>query len=310
MWVYIGYACLTIAVVVGAGFAILYWHAKRRASPDRIVSFVYLLRAHRGLEIQQIRKAVARALGDNPAIKVVPTERTNCFIIQTPDVALGLADVNGPYVPDVGEAADRIRDFLCKKAMQEHQAWLAVDQIGDPPLDGTAISYRYIGRIMAELAGDDVLAIYCPENDQMNSYGLDLPALLRSNQPMQALVQPRAVKTVHVADDDEEMAAAVAEARRRWPQFEAAFRKRRTMQGFAVKVPFREGESLEFMWVEISSIDGEVLHGNLVSDPEIISSLKLNDEVVVDLKDLNDWMYSDGREMIGGFTAKVLERRH
>ena len=252
---------------------------------------------------------MARALGDNPAITVVPTERNNCFIINTPDVALGLIDVHSPYVPAVGEAADRIRNFLCKKAMQEHQAWLAVDQIGDPPLGGSALSYRYIGRLMAELASEDVLAIYCPETDQINSYGPDLPPLLRGDHPMQALTQRREDKTVLVAGDDKELAAAVAEALRRWPEFEAAFRRRRPMQGFAVKVPFREGGTVEYMWVEISSIDGEILHGKLVSDPGIISCLKLNDTVAVALKDLNDWIYSDGREMIGGFTARVLEQR-
>jgi uncharacterized protein YegJ (DUF2314 family) len=105
------------------------------------------------------------------------------------------------------------------------------------------------------------------------------------------------------------MAAAVAEARRRWPEFVAAFNQRRPMQGFAVKVPFHEREENEYMWVEVSKLDGNNIHGTLVNEPKVISSLKLNDQVTVKLDDLNDWLYSDGKEMVGGFTAKVLERK-
>jgi uncharacterized protein YegJ (DUF2314 family) len=303
---------LLIAVPIVAVLVIVLILRQRRS--EGIISLVFLLRAQRAMNLAQVRSAAERAFGqsiedEDPEYAVIPTDRPGCFIVKTPEVVLGLGSMDGPYVDDVGAAAEALRDFRCKKAMQEHRAWLAVDQIGERPAGGNAVSYAYIGKLMAELAGDDCLALYCTETGQMNSYAADLLPLLRGPNPLSALEQSRPDPVVMVHGDDEELEAAVAEARRHWPEFVTAFEKRRPRQGFAVKMPFHEDEKVEYMWVEVSKLDGNKIHGTLVSEPGMVSNLKLNDAVSVDLEDLNDWIFSDGKEMVGGFTSKVLERR-
>jgi uncharacterized protein YegJ (DUF2314 family) len=306
--------CLLVAVPI-VGLAIIVLILRRRRTKE-IISFVFLLRARRTMNLAHVRSAAEAAFGRSigegdvdAAYAVIPTERPGCFVVKTPEVILGLGSVDGTYVEDIGEAAERLRDFRCKKAIQEHRAWLAVDQIGDPPAGGAAVSYACIGKLLAELASDDCLALYCPETAQMNSYAPDLLPLLWGPNPLAAFEQPRPDEVVGVNEDDEEMKAAVAEAWRRWPEFVAAFNRRRAMQGFAVKVPFHEGQEAEYMWVEVSNLDGNTIHGNLVSKPAMVSDLKLNDKVTVSLDDLNDWIFSDGKQMVGGFTSKVLEGR-
>ena len=63
------------------------------------------------------------------------------------------------------------------------------------------------------------------------------------------------------------------------------------------------------MWVEVGRFDGKTIHGKLANEPQFVSNVRLNDEVTVNLDDLNDWIYSNGKQMIGGFTSKVLEKR-
>jgi uncharacterized protein YegJ (DUF2314 family) len=308
------FGILALALAGALIVAVALRRVARERSDGKIVSLVFLLRAPRALELTQIKSAAERAFGkvieENDAdFAVIPTDKRGRFLIKTPDVALGVASIEGTYVRDVAAAADQARDFRCKLALQKHQAWLAVDQIGEPPAGGTSVSYKYIGKLMAELAGDDCLALYCPETQQMNSYGWDLVPILRSADPLAALTYPREDKAVSVQAEDPEMNAAIAEARRRLPEFLSAFKKRRPLQGFAVKVPFRAGETNEHMWVEVLRLDGKVVHGKLVSEPKLVSNFKLDDEVTVNLDDITDWIFSDGKEMVGGFTSKVLEQR-
>ena len=60
------------------------------------------------------------------------------------------------------------------------------------------------------------------------------------------------------------------------------------------------------MWVEVREIDDIVIHGRLMNEPRRVSNLKFEGPVTVKTADLNDWMYSDGKRNVGGFTAQVL----
>jgi uncharacterized protein YegJ (DUF2314 family) len=118
---------------------------------------------------------------------------------------------------------------------------------------------------------------------------------------------PSMPPVIAVAEDDPRMIAAVAEAKRRWPEFVEAFMENTdTDVIFSIKTEFTEGEKSEFMWVEITRIDGDTIHGVLGNHPNELRNIKLGDEVTVNLADLNDWTYFKNGELIGGFTLEAI----
>lgn len=103
--------------------------------------------------------------------------------------------------------------------------------------------------------------------------------------------------------NDPRVAAAKAEAQRRWPEFEAAFKARDPKRAYAVKSPFptKDGSS-EHMWVQVRSIDGEKITGELDNDPVDDVGLKAGDSVTLKLADVEDWIVAEGAILAGGFS--------
>src|SRR5262245_2036309 len=58
--------------------------------------------------------------------------------------------------------------------------------------------------------------------------------------------------------NDPRFKAAEAEARRRWPEFVAAFNRREPNVAYAVKARFTDGSATEWMWVQVQSIAGDM----------------------------------------------------
>lgn len=105
------------------------------------------------------------------------------------------------------------------------------------------------------------------------------------------------------------MAAAVAEARRRWPEFTAAYQRAADKAPFAVKAPVTEAGNTEFIWINVKAIADDQIHGFLANDPVALGDLKLGSFVTVSVADLNDWVCPDpsapGRPL-GLFTVKAV----
>ena len=102
------------------------------------------------------------------------------------------------------------------------------------------------------------------------------------------------------------MKAAVAEARTTWPQFVEAFKKR-DGENFGIKAPITANGRTEFIWVEVTGLEPEYIHGTLGNDPVDLGDLKYGSQVEVPLEDLNDWGYIRNGEPVGMFTVKVLQ---
>src|SRR5207248_9378684 len=117
---------------------------------------------------------------------------------------------------------------------------------------------------------------------------------------------------VYVAADNPRMKAAVAEARRRWPEFIAAFEGRhRVARGasdgvFSAKAAFRDGEREEFMWVKVTAIENDVVFGTLDNEPGVVKNVRLGQRVKFPLSELNDWIYRQGKDLRGVFTIAAV----
>jgi uncharacterized protein YegJ (DUF2314 family) len=131
---------------------------------------------------------------------------------------------------------------------------------------------------------------------------------LCGEQPLELFDSSPHPPVVPVSGNDPRLQAAVAQARRTWPEFVAAFEERRAEQHFAVKARLGSEDTYEFMWLTVTGLENGYIYGRLDNDPVELTSISCGDRVRVPLKDLNDWLYTDGDEMKGGRTIEVLRK--
>jgi antitoxin MazE len=115
-----------------------------------------------------------------------------------------------------------------------------------------------------------------------------------------------------VETGDPEMEAAIAEAKRRWPEFAAHFSRRDLKNDvpFIVKAPFGKGDNEEFMWVSVEAIDSDLVRGKLANQPHRIPDMYDGQEVTVPVSAIMDWMCVDERKQaVGGWTQRILVSR-
>jgi uncharacterized protein YegJ (DUF2314 family) len=108
--------------------------------------------------------------------------------------------------------------------------------------------------------------------------------------------------------DDAAMDRAIAKARQTHAQFASALAKRASGQrGFAVKKPFAVPQGgQEHIWINDVTWDGSAFHGVIDNEPVDTKAVKQGDRVTVRPQELSDWMYIDGRRVVGGYTLRVL----
>jgi uncharacterized protein YegJ (DUF2314 family) len=76
-----------------------------------------------------------------------------------------------------------------------------------------------------------------------------------------------------------------------------------------VKAPISDGRATEHMWVSVSALENEMIYGRLDNDPLEMKRLRAGDRVRVPVRDLDDWLYTSGEGLQGGFTIDVLSKR-
>jgi uncharacterized protein YegJ (DUF2314 family) len=113
---------------------------------------------------------------------------------------------------------------------------------------------------------------------------------------------------VQLGADDPGLVAAAAEAKRRWPEFVAAFNERRPKRTCAVKyaAPIKGGGD-EHIWIMVTALGGGTISGTLGNDPVEDIGLKLGDAVTIRAADVEDWLFTDGQAMTGGFSISTLQ---
>lgn len=217
---------------------------------------------------------------------------------------------SSPYISaaDLPHALKSAKEMRSQKALQEHTAWLSFDLM--EPKVPTAKDKRIFYQLACALASLFVelncLAILIPETNELRPFDETTKQALLGEDPLGAL---RRWDRVPVVDSqDSRLEDAMNEAKRRWPEFEEAFRKRLPDQKFVVKAPFRDKEEAdgEWMWLLISSISDGFIEGKLLNDLVRVVSIRKNDAVRVPTSAVGDWIYNNGKKAIGGFTDAVL----
>lgn len=211
-----------------------------------------------------------------------------------------------------GEREDMVKgipDLRLRSRILEHEAWLSVDLIRplreDLPRDSF---YPYIFSLIRELADEDTLVIYRPETGQVNVWDEEVAKSLGTDDPLGNFNIPQNAPVIPVSHDDPRMKAAVAEARANFHQFRELWGNRQDGDSFHVKAPVTHKDRTEFIWMDVTGLEPDYIHGTLANDPVNLEGLVLGSPVEVRVDELNDWM-ADTRamdELQGLYTVKVV----
>ncbi len=319
IWLTTNSVLLIIGIAVGVlGAAGVWWLSRKRKKRERsIISLVLLLREPVSLEPVVIAKTAGRAWGAD--LGEGDGEGRDGFVVGAGVDAINMI-VHGenhylfnclpmPYVNDPESVADSIVDLRVRRLFSAHRAWLSCDSLvvdGDSSPEEIRECYRRLGRLMVELLDDNCLLVYVPDIERAYPVNERTQEALLSDDPLAALSKSGSVPVVSVPEEDAEMQAAVAKARRTWPQFVAAF-ETAAGENFSIKAPVTHSDRTEFIWLSVTAVEGDRVYGTLANDPADLGPLKLGSKVSVALAELNDWCYTDPVDGLHGlFTLDVV----
>jgi uncharacterized protein YegJ (DUF2314 family) len=279
------------------------------AKRGRLISFVVLLKEPRKLDESSLGDMVSKAVG----IARDPDTVDKGFLVAKPpyykvELKSGVYVINNiatPYFENADKLAKEIEDPQLRAAVAEHHAWIAVDWAGkEEPVDVRA-AYSDMGKIAAALARPDALAIYSPEEGQLSVFNDSVATAMTGEDPLQ-IFDGDSDDTVSISDNDAQLQAAQAKARKAWPEFTKAYQAK-TGKNFAVSGRIVEGDNSEYMWLTVTSIDAHTVHGTLDSAPVALTTLKMGQDLHVNVSEVDDWLYIGKDNVpVGGFTRDAL----
>jgi uncharacterized protein YegJ (DUF2314 family) len=286
----------------------------KKQGGEKIVSIVFLLKEPRQLDIADLRKQAAKVygkpFGDRPNDgNVLIKLKEMLYGISVDGVNLGLINVSNPYVDDREAMAKTIPETRLKEAVRTHKAWISLDAVGEVKEADREKIYRLIAKFMVSIAGDDVLAIYAPETGKMIWYEPRIIEKLKGDHPLDAFNWDDPL--IGVPEGDPEMKAAVQKAHDTFPKFAQAFARPKPGQHFAAKGYFGAKGTGEYMWITVTSINGDVIVGTLDNLPGAVKDLHVGDRVEIKTAELNDWLIVEGdkKTLTGGYTIEVVSKR-
>ena len=219
------------------------------------------------------------------------------------------------FFDDPGAMAKRVANEQQAEVIRIHQAWIGVAL--DSRYGSTAELKQVVGKALAGLAGQDTMALLDPEEGSMAPFvGESTLAALRSANPFASVFKESAFRNLAEAKEnivsakvaDPELAAATAEARRRFPEFEQAFHSRQG-QSFSVKFPLTDGKTTEHIWLTVEHLNERQVEGKLGNDPNNLPNYKFGQPMKIERAAIEDWMYQKDGKLIGAFSVKVLAKR-
>ncbi len=313
---------LKVPLIVAGSTLLLYYlwrmrrdlaeHEQKEKEPP-IQAIVMLLARMPHIGDEQMIQAVEEAMGFKVNRDRGKDARGNLCIVGVPVTMITAPQgfflvhrFDRPYFDGGSAAAMGIQERRQQIAIDKHRAWMSVDCITAEQGQTEEQIIALLARLAGRLAPDDYLAIYRPDTRQLIPFEAAMKQALREGSWSRAAGDAH-VPIINIPDDDPRMQAAEAEARERYPEFVAAFDSRRSDQMFSVKARFEEGEAVEYMWINVEAIENDVLYGRLDNAPADLKKLKENDRVRVEAGQVNDWLYTDKKELKGGFTVKVIQ---
>jgi uncharacterized protein YegJ (DUF2314 family) len=118
---------------------------------------------------------------------------------------------------------------------------------------------------------------------------------------------PERDELTFVPEDDSAMVAAITRVRSTVATFVQRLSHRTGNRSFAsVKLPLREGETVEHVWISDVRFDGGRFYGRIDNDVQSVKGWRLGDTVSVPADSISDWLIVDDSVASGGYSIRVL----
>lgn len=318
---------MSIAIIIGVSVVffvgIIVVLMRRRGRNNGPISIVMLRSTPRRFSESDVRGAYRRSLGKEPELQTIPMPDglTNGYLLMSDELPpLAVIDSTRGYLePDEArEVANRLEHPTARSAMVDHKAWVSVDAMGVKPSqikgEDRAMVYTLLGKIAAELYDDGCLLLYLPADSRVAQPGPTVEQQLRDGRVAELFGDDSLQAPMfQVEKEDAQINAAIAEARRRLPEFILAFEERgeRTKAMFKAAFPTK-GADNEYIWLKLQRVDDNALTGTIENPPIDPSIPPKGSSVTVPIDRLADWAYLDNKEEpVGLFVDRILiKRRH
>ncbi len=285
-----------------------------RARAGGISAIVLFRQTPRRLTEVDVRGAARRALG--PDAQVVPVDTAEKPEMQG---AFGIAIKNAPfflvysiarpYVDDPKAESARYEDPRARQAFADHTAWVSIDlsRALKGQLQRSAIPP--LCRLAAELLDEGTTLLYATWLSRVALPSPQVEAALKSDKPLEPFGDDELNTPIIHAQGDARIEAAVAEARRRWPEFVAIHARVGAAGEPLVKGRFTTPDGGdEHMWLGVKSISDQGVAGELLNQPAHIPTLHKGQSVSIPHEDISDWAILDGDTPVGMFVERLLQR--
>jgi uncharacterized protein YegJ (DUF2314 family) len=285
-----------------------------------LISLVLLLKSPRYMETQILSPILESAWGGDYSTEGEGAGKSGfvvgekpIFMVKTPMGMFVMHFRDVPYWEDMDKLLEAVPELRLRHAIAQHTAWLAVDFLSPESEEvSPEVVFPAIARLIYELADEETLAVVRPDTRQINVWTDGVMELILQPRGAEIFNQRLSDPVLQVRADDEAMKAAVDEARRRWPEFVAAF-KERNQEGdgmYIVKAPITVDDNTEYIWLEVTGLEPDYIHGKLANEPVALGDLAIGSMVEVPVSDLNDWAFSAGQDSppVGMFTNEVIAR--
>ena len=294
-----------------------YMHEEDDAPPFGIV---LLLDAPRVAEVEALAQSFSRATGravipvipDNPRAVRTGHLSPGDVVVAVPPTCVVHIDgtmflvhsVDKPYFGDAEEVAQQLDVLREQQALLRHGAWISVELLHEEAISPE--NYRIVGKVTADLLGPDCLLLFHPESGGLMLPGPDTAAQLCSDTPLESVFGAASPEVpVVCVDDDPRLQEAAEEARRRFPEFARAFAEG-AGEDFCVKARLEVGDDAEHIWIDVESIAGTVVRGQLGNNPVNLEGLSAGSPVHVDASAIEDWVFRRDGEPEGLFSVPIL----
>lgn len=302
---------LVIVVLVVAG--IVFSKRSRAGTPpeEALPELVLLLASPRRLTKEHLVAAVREAFGRDLAdageeAEEFAASHEGASLARVDGYAFSVLASSEPYVKDPEAESESIVELRMKIAFAEHRATISAAIVDSPEGSTRADAYDRLGRLVAALVDDTTRLVYCPETRTGNLLTEETLDGLRGGDPRGMMRKINFNPIGLVSGEDPRLVAATAEARRRLPEFVAAFDEADDKEAFLVKGPFTDGTHTEFMWVQPTAVEGETIRGLLANDPFQVRGLRQGKAVEIAFGDVSDWVYGKDGEPVGMFTEAII----
>jgi len=279
--------------------------------PDKYFDAIILLGAYgRLIDKREIENALTSLNLGGPSLRIKVQEGVTLdqLSVTHDEFRFDVIFVPRQYLP-AGYSAEKLaaqtRDQRLAEAILAHRGFVSCNAQGWCPAPLRARTGEVISMVAAALADESTLAMWDANTNRLiipTEEGLDLLREGKRDEGFDLL----AWDPIGLVDS-ESLEAEIAEAKRRFPEFAAAFRAADDRAMFGLKAAFpTDSESVEHMWIQPAEIHGDVISGRLLSQPFDIAKLQEGMEVSVQLADVSDWFFVEDDKPVGMFTERKV----